>query len=219
MAKGGDFERRVSPHLSLWWTGGKYDDTVWHTHGSGGRATSRRRKGKRTSGQAGDLCSTDPLSRGLFRVFAFELKSGYQQITINDLIDRPPNAAFNEDGWDGWIEQAETAKAETGAACWCLIHHRSGRKATKARTQVRGRQTMVYLEGNWVEENLPMTFPRPFMRITGIVRHRDGTPRFVYLIAFRFSVLFGKLNEPRPTKFLTLIREAAAKLKPKKRKR
>lgn len=195
MAKGGDFERLVGPHLSLWWTGGRHDDTIWHTHGSGGRATTRRRAGKRTSGQAGDLCSTDPLSRGLFRLFAFELKIGYQQVKLNDLIDRPANAAYQKDGWDGWMDQVLTAKQESGAAWGCLIHHRNGKKASG--TKVRGLRTMVYFDrGVLTHAGLCSYFPNTRIEFDTTVRLAD--PQFgrrrVRMVGFRFADIFGKIG-------------------------
>lgn len=135
MAKGGSFERLIATKLSLWWTEGKHDDTIWRSAMSGGRATVRGRKGKRTAGHSGDLCSTTAESADLFRAFAFELKCGYQHVTINDLIDRPKSAAFQKDGWDGWIDQATTAATMSESFAWMIIHQRS-----------RGqKQAMVYI--------------------------------------------------------------------------
>ena len=55
MAKGPSFEREVCEKLSLWWTDGKRDDVFMRTSGSGGKATARRKKGKDTPFQGGDI--------------------------------------------------------------------------------------------------------------------------------------------------------------------
>lgn len=148
MAKGQNFERRIATELSLWWTEGRDDDTIWRSSMSGGRATVRGRKGKRTAGHAGDLCSTGSQSAALFRMFAFELKCGYQHVTINDLVDRPKTAAFQKDGWDGWIHQAAEAAEMSGSVSWMIIHARS-----------RGqKRVMMYMNAADLEMSAPKVY-------------------------------------------------------------
>ncbi len=212
MGKGADFERRVAKHLSLWWTGGKHDDTIWRTSQSGGRATVRRRQGKRTSGQAGDLCSTDPASRGLFRLFAFELKVGYHQVTINDLIDRPPGFAFKKDGWDGWVEQAKAARLEAGAACWMIIHHRNRASG--------GKQPMVYFPTKLFPVLLwPVLQAGPMLTIDGVIRVSETAAEYapIRLTGCRFADLFGKLDSPSGNPDFLAAAKAVAKKRLKER--
>lgn len=210
--KGGPFERDVAHHLSKWWTGGR-DDTVWRTPGSGGRATVRRKKGKATFGQAGDLCSTDPVSRGLFRVFAFELKCGYTQVTLNDLIDRPKGFAYQPDGWDGWVEQARAARKETGAACWCLIHHRNRGK------KVRGRRTMVYFPLDLIPAPILTALPEVIkVGVNTLVKGSDGKFRRLWIVGYRFEDLFGKLGEePHNQQLLAAVKSVGRQLRKEKR--
>jgi hypothetical protein len=93
--KGTSFEREISERISIWLTG--RDDCVWHTDGSGGRATNRKR-GKKDARDTlhGDLCSTDPKAELFFKYFNVELKSGYPvgknsagvvNWSLNDVLD------------------------------------------------------------------------------------------------------------------------------------
>ena len=108
--KGGAFERRMAKRLSLWWTGGERDDVIWRTQISGGRATVRGRKGKRTEGQYGDLTYTDPCAKPLFDLFVIECKHGYGKWSVLDLVDNPDDAKYTI--LEGWIERLEeNAKA------------------------------------------------------------------------------------------------------------
>lgn len=77
-AKGGEWERELSKLLSLWWTHGERDDTIWRTHGSGSRATTRSKKGLGTLGAAGDFMATDPITEPLFAYWLAEAKRGYK---------------------------------------------------------------------------------------------------------------------------------------------
>lgn len=77
MAKGGGAEREVSSLLSLWFTQGVRDDVFGRTDGSGGRFTARRKKGKDTAYQGGDVTFTDPIGEPLMLEWNCEVKSGY----------------------------------------------------------------------------------------------------------------------------------------------
>jgi hypothetical protein len=77
MAKGGSFEREVAKQLSLWWTGAKRDDVFYRSHSSGARFTQRRKAGKDTALQAGDLTCSDPIGEPLIRIWNIECKKGY----------------------------------------------------------------------------------------------------------------------------------------------
>ena len=91
-SKGSSFEREICKQLSLWWSEGNRDDIFWRTAGSGGRATNRARQGKETSGAYGDLTFIDPSGADLLKVCCFELKRGYGQWCVLDLIDRRTDA-------------------------------------------------------------------------------------------------------------------------------
>lgn len=77
MSKGGTYENEIANKLSLWFTDGKRDDIFGRSDGSGGRFTSRRKKGKDTANMAGDLTFTDVEGEPLIKIWNLELKTGY----------------------------------------------------------------------------------------------------------------------------------------------
>ena len=104
MAKGGEFERKMSKELSLYITNGKDPDAVWHTKGSGGRATKRKKLNQvNKKYEHGDLGPDDPKVNYFFDFFNGELKTGYaktnkskitnitrvNQWCVLDLLDSP----------------------------------------------------------------------------------------------------------------------------------
>lgn len=129
--KGGAYEREICKTLSTWWCG--EDDALWRTAGSGGRATTRAKQGKKTSGGEGDVTATDLRARWLMWCFAIELKRGYSRGTpaaradLHGLLDTPSHrkATLIEQ----WIEQAERSRKQSGAAFWMIIHRRDGQES------------------------------------------------------------------------------------------
>ena len=87
MGKGAKFEREISKALSRWWTEGERDDIFWRTSQSGGRATTRKKQGKSTKNQDGDICATDPIGQPLLDITTIELKVGYKSWNIKELND------------------------------------------------------------------------------------------------------------------------------------
>jgi hypothetical protein len=77
-SKGGEFERQVCKYLSLWWSSGEFDDLFWRSSQSGGRATTRAKKNKRTVNHAGDISPTHSSGEGLTDYILFECKTGYK---------------------------------------------------------------------------------------------------------------------------------------------
>lgn len=130
MAKGGAYEREVCKLLSLWWSRGKADDLFWRSSNSGGRATVRAKKGKRTAGHAGDITATSPAGRKLIERITFEVKRGYNtRANLHALFDlRPRNDATQM--YEEWINQARRAAGKADSPYWCIIHRRDGRQAT-----------------------------------------------------------------------------------------
>ncbi len=112
----------MSRKLSLWWSGGKWDDLFWRASQSGGRATVRGRKGARTFGQAGDIAATHPDGQALLSKVTIELKRGYSGKTFADLLDRPANSAQQQ--FEGFVEQASAAAKLAQTAGWLLITKR-----------------------------------------------------------------------------------------------
>ncbi len=125
--KGADFEREVCGMLSMWWTGGKSDAVFWRTANSGGRATVRGRKSKKTNNQHGDICATDPIGQPFVDLFTVEIKRGYSRHTIHDLLDRSENGA--EPVYQGWFTKAQKTSEDAGAQSWVLIVKRDRREA------------------------------------------------------------------------------------------
>lgn len=119
MAKGQQFERDICRKLSLWISEGKDDSLLWRTSNSGGRATVRGKKGKRTQGQYGDIAAIHPSAEWLTRYFTFELKRGYPKASLHDLIDRRPSL------WWKWIEKAKKTAKQAGSKTWAIIHKRN----------------------------------------------------------------------------------------------
>lgn len=131
MANSGfSFERSFCKQLTLWWTGDASADVIfWRTAGSGARATSRRKSGKKSAtAHCGDLAAIDPVGAPLTKLITFELKSGYKADTLHDLLDRPDSAAVQE--YEEWVFKARTAAANAGTPYWAIVHWRKRREIT-----------------------------------------------------------------------------------------
>lgn len=124
-AKGGEFERDICRLLSKWWTDGARDDIFWRTSGSGARAHVRHRAGAGTAGQYGDIAATDPIGAPLIDVFTIELKRGYSEYTVHDLLDKTPSAGIQE--WDRFFAQAIESHEQAGSLSWLMITRRDRR--------------------------------------------------------------------------------------------
>ena len=90
--KGSGFERQIAKELSIWWSEGKREDIFYRSNASGARFTQRKKAGKDTANQAGDLSFTDSEGELLIKNFNFELKTGYgtktkSGITKWDVLD------------------------------------------------------------------------------------------------------------------------------------
>lgn len=83
--KGSSFERLLCRQWSLWWTGGSRDDIFWRTSGSGSRATSRRKTGKKDKWNHGDMRPDDPRGFALCSSWCFEFKF-YQRYDIKGVL-------------------------------------------------------------------------------------------------------------------------------------
>lgn len=125
MPKGPQFERDICRSLSLWWTGNRRDDVFWRTHGSGARATARHKVGKRTRGQYGDICATDPIGTKLVDLFTFSLKRGYSKHTLQDLVDAAEGVVNH---WENWIREAIDVHLQAGSLSWIIIAKRDRRE-------------------------------------------------------------------------------------------
>jgi len=196
MAKGSQFERKICKELSLWWTSGKRDDVFWRTQNSGGRAAIRTRKGKSTSGQYGDIASTDKISAKFTRLFTIELKVGYAKHTFVDLFDLP--AHRKQSTFEGFLEQVGLDKKESKTPYWMLISKRNSR------------DVLVFIpylfykyHRNYMEFRDQRRFPIPFGRIKARFRLSSDKTKLVKLdmICMKFE-LFKEYFKPEIIKKL-----------------
>lgn len=127
MAKGASFEREICKRLSLWWTYDHTDDVFWRSSQSGGRATMRARKGKRTAGSYGDITALDPIGEPLLRMFTIELKRGRSHGDPSDLLDCSGN--LDKHPFIQAIRQAKAGAEAAGSESWLLIVKRDRRTA------------------------------------------------------------------------------------------
>jgi hypothetical protein len=137
MAKGGEWEREVSKILSLWWTGGERNDVMWRTHGSGGRATNRAKKGKGTAGASGDLMATHPVAEPLFEYWLAEAKRGYdakkgkktrnsESINVLYWLDRP--VGTKDPQLYRWWLKADKEREQDNRCEAVIIFRRTGKR-------------------------------------------------------------------------------------------
>ena len=90
MAKGGASENETCRELSLWWSNGKTSALFRRTQMSGGKATVRARKKKKTPYEYGDITFSEPEAKPLIDFLLIENKSGYKDdINVLDFIDSP----------------------------------------------------------------------------------------------------------------------------------
>ena len=126
-SKGSSYERELCKRLSLWWTGGKRDDVFWRSSGSGARAKVRGRAGRDTAGQHGDMAATDPIGKPLIDLFTVEMKRGYSEHTIQDLIDKPKAGGVQV--FEDFLAQTIESYEQAGSRSWMLITRRDRREA------------------------------------------------------------------------------------------
>jgi hypothetical protein len=137
MGKGGAFEREISKEFSQWLTDGKMDDAVWHTSGSGGRATQRKKNNNEVKRyDHGDLRPDHECTNFFFDIFNVELKTGYAKITkkkgqktitmwsFNDLIDSKQDTPIFNSFWEQCCTDSISSKREP-----LLIFRRTQRTA------------------------------------------------------------------------------------------
>lgn len=123
MAKGANYERVICKEFSLWLSNGKTDDCFWRSSQSGGRATTRAKRGKKTEGHAGDITATSKEGRKFLKLFAVEIKCGYSKaknVDIGQLLSSKPGLKTNT--LPDWIKQARRSRRQSNVPNWMLIH-------------------------------------------------------------------------------------------------
>jgi hypothetical protein len=130
VAKGGNFEREIAKLLSLWWSEGARDDIFYRSHASGGRFTMRRKTGKDTALQGGDVTASDPIGEPLVKEWSIEIKTGYGKKTdtginrwdILDFLDSRQKEPVLQKMWNQCTRDAELTNRNP-----VLIFRRNGR--------------------------------------------------------------------------------------------
>jgi hypothetical protein len=103
--KGSRFERLVCRQLSLWISGGRSEHLYWRSSQSGGRATTRAKKGDTTLHvQSGDIAAIDPEGHHFLDVFYVECKN-YKSLKLDSLFYRTTGDLAKM-----WIKTREQAK-------------------------------------------------------------------------------------------------------------
>ena len=123
--KGNSFEREVCKLLSLWWSGNRHDNIFWRSQSSGGRATQRAGKNLKTKGQHGDIAADGEAGIKLIDLFMIELKRGYNESSLIDLLDKPESSA--EHPFEEWFRKLEESLHHSGSLSWWLIHKKDRR--------------------------------------------------------------------------------------------
>lgn len=130
MARNGpEWERQFCKLLSAWWLQDPDADAVfWRTRGSGGRATTRSKKGQQAELHCGDVGALTADAETLTKFVTIELKKGYNQENFHSLLDRPAHLKGTSK-FSQWIDQASTAAANAKTPYWWVVHRRTGRDA------------------------------------------------------------------------------------------
>jgi len=126
-SKGSGYERELCGELSLWWTHGARDDIFWRSSGSGARAKVRGRRGADTHGQHGDISATDPIGQPLIDMFTIEIKRGYSEHTIQDILDRLVTGGRQT--YEDFLQQTIESSEQAGSYAWLMITRRDRRRA------------------------------------------------------------------------------------------
>lgn len=122
MAKGGASENETCRELSRWWSDGKSSALFRRTQMSGGKATVRARKKKKTPYEYGDITFSEPEAKPLIDFFLIENKSGYKDlINVLDFVDSPSK---HPQLWKWWLK-AEGERRKSGRKHVALIFRRN----------------------------------------------------------------------------------------------
>lgn len=124
--KGQQWERETAKRLSEWWSRIGDDDLFWRTHASGARATSRKKVGKKTRGQVGDICATDSRGAKLIKCCPISLKRGYMRVSIQDVLDIESRAKTKE--FEEWVKECVVHQLDADSVGWFLLFRRDRRR-------------------------------------------------------------------------------------------
>ena len=85
----------------------------------------RKKRGKKTYGHVGDVAAVDPIGKPFLDFMTVEIKRGYSKHTLSSLLDTPRHAAQQQ--WEGFIQQAEQARIDSGSRFWMIVAKRDQR--------------------------------------------------------------------------------------------
>lgn len=171
--KGSKFERDICYRLSAWWTGDPESSVFWRSSMSGGRATVRGRKGKRTEGHAGDVAATTADAEQFLRVVTLELKRGYSKDKDNPFYFLDGKADSRPTIMQ-WIDQARKSAALAKSMYWMIVAQRDRK------------ETLVYMPASLFAA-LPVAQPDKgtFPMVTAVVPQPGKAAR--KFVAVRFD--------------------------------
>jgi hypothetical protein len=104
--KGSSFEREFCKTISLWLSNKNRDDLFWRTSNSGGRYTIRKKSGKETDNQEGDITATDFDYKFVSDNIYFELKN-YKDANLWSIITESKGGIYE---W--WLDTKKKAASE-----------------------------------------------------------------------------------------------------------
>jgi hypothetical protein len=125
ITKGAPFEREMCKELSLWWSNEEDEDIFWRTEGSGARATSMAKKGKKLPFSHGDVTFKNPIGQPFIDMFYISLKRGYSnKLDLISLVDSTAKNLLEE-----WIEEAHKGCLEANRKFFIIIIRRDRRNS------------------------------------------------------------------------------------------
>ena len=197
-SKGSEYERELCKRLSLWWTHGARDDVFWRSSGSGARAKVRGRGGVDTAGQHGDVAATDPIGAPFVEAFTTEIKRGYSNHTVQDIIDRPATAGVQ--AWDDFFAQTIESHEQAGSYAWLLITRRDRREALVWFPQYVKLDFRRY--GIWAVGR-----PAPYIEMRATIRNGGGTST-LNIVCVTLDQWLSKVTPETITALMTFRRSA-----------
>lgn len=167
MSKGSQFEREFCKRLSLWWSEMADDGIFWRTSNSGGRATARGKA--KTRYQHGDVTFTDPSGIPFLDMFTVELKRGYKDVSVLNLLDKRPQHKMQT--LEEFFVQAITSHEAEGSQTWLLV------------TRKNQREDVVWFEKSFYKlikkhlRDVPIILTRTLLRRKTRAERRKEKPR------------------------------------------
>jgi len=180
--KGSAFERELAKQFGRWWTGNERDDVFWRTDNSGGRATVRAKIGVDTFGQCGDLQASDPIGQPLMDLFVIEVKRGYKEGHLGNLLDAGENNA--EQQFEKFLNQVITDYEKSNAISWMLVSKRNRRESIITIPK------QIYVD--FLQVGVPLASIKPLFKASIQLKTTDRLIRIVSFHLTRFFELVEK---------------------------